>query len=112
MNMRLEELLFCTVFFVAPVVGMIAMIIVGGLKEVMKGKNVASNKPRVSFRKRKQILPFQMFEDSRIMEYQLVESQVHIPVQFNLLKKKNQPRDGPGKGFHINSYFFLNSIYR
>ena len=93
--MLLEELLFCTVFFVVPVVGMAITVIVSVLKGVKKGEGVASDQQRWRLRKREKSLSFPVFRNHRGMEYQLVESHVHIPIQFNPLKEDHQPRAGP-----------------
>lgn len=102
--MRLEELLFCTVFFLVPVMGMAVMVIARVLKEAVKGQGEASNKQRWSFEKREKSLPSPVFENHEIMDYQ-VESSVHILTQFNSFKEDNEPRAGPWR--NITQYELL-----
>ncbi|MBP3886706.1 MAG: hypothetical protein J6F30_03470 [Cellulosilyticum sp.] len=98
--MLLEEMLFCTVFFALPVVGMVGMLIARVLKEQLLGKRteslgVASNREWRNFRKRERVLPVLAFANEKVMEYQLIESQVHMPIHFNRMKERTYPRAGP-----------------
>ena len=93
--MLLEELLFCTVFLGLPIVGMITMLIARVLKEGAKSIGEASNRAEITFRKSVRQLPIPAFANKKVMEYQLIESQVHMPIQFNRIKERTHPRAGP-----------------
>ena len=98
--MLLEEMLFCTVFFALPVLGMVGMLIVHVLKAHLLGKRteslgVTSNREWRNFRKRERVLPVPAFANEKVVEYQLIESQVHIPIRLNQLKKRTHQRAGP-----------------
>ena len=100
----LLETLFCTVFFVVPLVSMFALVIKAAMrkeaaeqlsmrKECHLGRNKRLNLAR--FKKRYEAYPVSLFENRRILEYQLVECHMHHPLQFAILKQRANPRAGP-----------------
>lgn len=93
--MLLEEVLFCAVFLILPVIGMIGTVIARVLREGFKTIEEASNKQHRTYRKRVKGLPVPAFVNEKVMEYQLIESQVHIPLKLNQLKEGTHQRAGP-----------------
>ena len=99
--MRLEELLFCTVFLGLPLVGMVGMMIARLFRESTKAvgevssMRMAAQKTKMILKKRASSLPIPAFANDKVMTYQLIESQVHIPIHFKQMKKRAQPRAGP-----------------
>ena len=96
--MRLEELLFCTIFFLVPILGMISMVIgnvlKGGRQETSSRHHVGRTMLSLN-KKREKTLPAPVFASPKVMEYQLVESRVHIPLQLTRFKEGTRPRAGP-----------------
>lgn len=93
--MLLEELLFCTIFLGLPIVGMVGMIIARVLRAGVKSVGKASNKQEKVFRKKEKAVSILSFVNPRVMEYQLIENQVHTPLMLNRMKKGTHQRAGP-----------------
>lgn len=100
----LLETIFCTVFFVLPLVGMFALVIRAALRREaleqfkMRKKRQLGRRERLdlsAFKKRPYTYPVPMFENRRVLHYQLVECRVHQPLQFPRLKHRANPRAGP-----------------
>ena len=101
--MLLEELLYCTIFFGLPLVGLIGMVITKLLKMAGLNSSKVKAKSEVQYkhlhslkeglilkevlRKRKRYLSQLTFENSK--------NRVRIPLRFNRLKQKAHPRAGP-----------------
>lgn len=90
--MQLVELLFCLVFFVLPVVGMFAAVIRRVVKE---GRLLDKEHEEVERIRAKGVFRPPIFASRRIMEYQLIESQIHIPLQLTRIKERTHQRAGP-----------------
>ncbi|MBE6023247.1 MAG: hypothetical protein E7231_08450 [Cellulosilyticum sp.] len=94
--MRLEELIFCTVFFIVPILGMFGLVI----GRVLRGEREEVSNHKVkkqihSLKKAKHAAGGWLFAKDRVMAYQLIESQVHMPLQLSRFKEKAHPRAGP-----------------
>lgn len=94
MNMWLGELLFCLIFFAVPVVGMVGLLI-GKLIQGQIKKSGQDQKERLQFIRRRKHSVVPVFASQKVMEYQMIDSQVHIPLQFTKLKERAQQRAGP-----------------
>lgn len=90
--MQLVELLFCVVFFVLPVLGMFAAVIRRVVKE---GRLLNKEHEEVKRIRAKRAFRPPVFECPRIMEYQLVESQIQIPLHLTRIKERTHQRAGP-----------------
>lgn len=103
----LLETLFCTVFFVLPLVGMFALVIRAALRREAEDQLAMRSKRQLCrigrrgrldlsrFKKRHSIYPVHKFENKRVLYYQLVECRIQHPLQFGLLKRRANPRAGP-----------------
>lgn len=92
--MWLGELLFCLIFFAVPVVGMIGLTI-GKLLQAQTEKLGQDQKERLHFIKKRKTSMVPAFASQKVMEYQMMESQVHIPLQLTKFKERAQQRAGP-----------------
>lgn len=97
-SMRLEEFIFCTLFFLAPVVGMVGMVIKSVLKG-LKQEEISSHKQllkeRLLLNKKKKAIPAPAFVGDRRGGEVLIKAQVHMPTKLNQFKEDNHPRAGP-----------------
>ncbi len=46
-------------------------------------------------KRRKKAYPIPTFENQKVFEYQLIESQVHHSLHLNIIKERAHPRAGP-----------------
>lgn len=100
----LLETLFCTVFFVLPLVGMFALVIKAAMRKEVS-EQLSSRRAQhlgrrerldlTRFKKRYHTYPVPMFENRRVLQYQLIECKMHQPLQLNILKQRANPRAGP-----------------
>lgn len=95
--MRLEELIFCTLFIVLPLVGTLAKAIahVFYRGEVVEGQACRDEEDFSRFKKHPRNIPAPAFANMRVMEYQLMENKLHIPLRFVHKKNRTNPRAGP-----------------
>lgn len=109
-NMRLEELLFCTMFIVVPMLGMVSAVIARILKQLAREAQAAQKEKLlierktlrakmleevIAFKRLKKAAPVVAFADHNREEYHLLESQIHMPLKLTQLKDTNYPRAGP-----------------
>lgn len=90
----LLETLFCTGFFLLPLVGMFIMVMVQAMK-IGREEEPKHQKCRVPLRKRVSMNPVSIFRYPNTVAYQLIESQTHSASHIKRFKQKIHPRDGP-----------------
>lgn len=100
--MRLEELLFCVSFFLIPVLGTLAVAMRRALltRHDLEGEseevfNRMASKEKLYLNRREKGFPMAAFVGTGKMEYQLLESQIHMPLILRQLKDRTHPRAGP-----------------
>lgn len=100
----LLETLFCIGFFLLPLVGMFMLVIRAAIKagaphklrtQKLRPQEVREKLDINRFKKRKSTYPVPVFENQKVLEYQLIESQIHQSLHLNILKERAHPRAGP-----------------
>lgn len=95
----LLETLFCIGFFVLPLVGMFVLVIRAAIKaevpQKLRPQQIREKLDINRFKKRKNTYPVPVFANQKILEYQLIESQVHQSLHLNIIKERAHPRAGP-----------------
>lgn len=95
----LLETLFCIGFFLLPLVGMFMLVISAAIK-AGASHNLRAEKIREKldinrFKKRKSTYPVPVFENQKVLDYQLIESQIRQSLHLNIIKERAHPRAGP-----------------
>lgn len=95
----LLETLFCIGFFLLPLVGMFMLVIRAAIKagapHKLRTQKIREKLDINRFKKRKSTYPVPVFENQKVLDYQLIESQIHQSLHLNILKERAHPRAGP-----------------
>ncbi len=88
------ELIFCITFFLLPILGMFAAILLRREKEEEK-KEEKGISPASKRTYARSSYPKPVLVKNKIMQYQLIERQIHKPMVFSDFKEQIHSRAGP-----------------
>lgn len=95
----LLETLFCIGFFLLPLVGMFMLVIRAAIKmgapHKLRPQKVREKLDINRFKKRNNTYLVPVFENSKVLDYQLIESRIHQSLHLNIMKERAHPRAGP-----------------
>lgn len=100
----LLETLFCIGFFLLPLVGMFMLVIRAAIKmgvpDKLRSEKLRSQGSRGKldinrFKKRNNTYGVPVFANSKVLDYQLIESKNHQSLYLNIMKERANPRAGP-----------------
>ena len=92
----LAEILFGTVFFLLPIVGMISMVVVKGLlNEAQQEVDMEQKRGAERWRRVRSTSGSPSFIYDQVRRYQLIEGRVHEPCFLRNQKGRRHQRAGP-----------------
>lgn len=91
----LLPMLYCISFFVLPAIGMIALAVKRARLQSEEGDYLLKEKNNMKRQVHNKKNGVPKFANSRIMDYQLIESQIHESLHFKHHKQRAPCRAGP-----------------